>query len=76
VANVIRRDGLTHGGFYAHFASKEDLLAEAVVYASEQVNSILETPLEEDASAHRLLSAVSFCDRLFVIRSGSPRQAM
>jgi len=76
VADVIRRDGLMHGGFYAHFASKESLLAEAVVHASEQVNSMLETPLEEDASAHCLLSAVSFCDRLFVIRSRSPRQAM
>ena len=74
--DVIGRDGLTHGEFYAHFASKESLLAEAVVHASEQVNSMLETPLEEDASAHRLLSAVSFCDWLFVIRSRSPRQAM
>jgi TetR/AcrR family transcriptional regulator, transcriptional repressor for nem operon len=57
VADIMRRAGLTHGGFYAHFASKEDLLAEAVVYASEQVNNMLETSLEEDASAQRLLSA-------------------
>jgi TetR/AcrR family transcriptional regulator, transcriptional repressor for nem operon len=57
VADVMRRAGLTHGGFYAHFNSKEDLLAEALAYASEQVNSMLETPPEDDASAHRLLSA-------------------
>jgi AcrR family transcriptional regulator len=57
VADVMRRAGLTHGGFYAHFASKEDLLAEALVYASEQVNSMLETPRKDDTSAHRLLSA-------------------
>lgn len=32
VAAVMKRAGLTHGGFYAHFASKDDLLSEAVDY--------------------------------------------
>lgn len=32
VAALMSRAGLTHGGFYAHFASKDDLLAEAVDY--------------------------------------------
>src|SRR6478672_5346599 len=30
VAGVMTRAGLTHGGFYAHFASKEALVAEAI----------------------------------------------
>jgi TetR/AcrR family transcriptional repressor of nem operon len=30
VAAVMKKAGLTHGGFYAHFASKEDLVAEAI----------------------------------------------
>lgn len=30
VTDVMRRAGLTHGGFYAHFASKEALVAEAL----------------------------------------------
>lgn len=30
VADVMNRAGLTHGGFYAHFKSKDDLLTEAV----------------------------------------------
>lgn len=30
VAGLMARAGLTHGGFYAHFASKEALIAEAV----------------------------------------------
>jgi TetR/AcrR family transcriptional repressor of nem operon len=30
VAEVMAKAGLTHGGFYAHFASKDDLVAEAV----------------------------------------------
>lgn len=29
VADIMKRVGLTHGGFYAHFASKEDLMALA-----------------------------------------------
>ena len=30
VADLMERAGLTHGGFYNHFGSKEDLVAEAV----------------------------------------------
>jgi TetR/AcrR family transcriptional repressor of nem operon len=33
VANVMKEAGLTHGGFYAHFESREALLAEAVEHA-------------------------------------------
>lgn len=29
VAGIMKDAGLTHGGFYAHFASREDMLAEA-----------------------------------------------
>jgi TetR/AcrR family transcriptional regulator, transcriptional repressor for nem operon len=50
VAAVMRDTGLTHGGFYKHFASKEDLLIESVqegfrdiieklVHAAEQSHS-------------------------------------
>lgn len=30
VADVMSRAGLTHGGFYAHFGSKDDLIAAAI----------------------------------------------
>jgi TetR/AcrR family transcriptional repressor of nem operon len=30
VADIMRGIGLTHGGFYAHFESKDDLIAQAV----------------------------------------------
>jgi len=33
VAAVMKEAGLTHGGFYAHFESREALLAEAIAYA-------------------------------------------
>jgi TetR/AcrR family transcriptional repressor of nem operon len=36
VAEVMARLNLTHGGFYAHFASKDDLVAEAIAYMFEQ----------------------------------------
>jgi len=32
VAEVMAGAGLTHGGFYAHFESKDDLVAQAVTY--------------------------------------------
>jgi TetR/AcrR family transcriptional repressor of nem operon len=41
VAEIMRRAGLTHGGFYAHFASKEELLAEALERASRQARANL-----------------------------------
>src|ERR1700761_7782503 len=33
VATIMRRTGLTHGGFYKHFESKEKLLTESVAEA-------------------------------------------
>ena len=33
VADIMKRAGLTHGGFYGHFASKDDLAAEACTRA-------------------------------------------
>jgi len=33
VADVMKEAGLTHGGFYAHFASRDALLAEAAEHA-------------------------------------------
>ena len=34
VAEVMKEAGLTHGGFYAHFASRDAMIAEAVEHAS------------------------------------------
>lgn len=41
VGEVMERAGLTHGGFYAHFRSKDDLLASAIAYASAQTQELL-----------------------------------
>src|SRR6201999_3173083 len=36
VAEIMRAAGLTHGGFYKHFGSRDDLVAEAVEAAIAQ----------------------------------------
>ncbi|RFU49177.1 TetR/AcrR family transcriptional regulator [Paraburkholderia sp. DHOC27] len=38
VADVMNEAGLTVGGFYKHFASRDDLVVEAVAAASEQMD--------------------------------------
>ena len=39
VAEVMKEAGLTHGGFYAHFESRDALLAEALEHAGLQSNA-------------------------------------
>jgi AcrR family transcriptional regulator len=36
VAEVMKEAGLTHGGFYAHFGSRDEMVASAIGYASRQ----------------------------------------
>jgi AcrR family transcriptional regulator len=36
VADIMKEAGLTHGGFYAHFASRDALLAEALARAGQE----------------------------------------
>ena len=36
VADLMKDAGLTHGGFYAHFASREALVIEAFAYAMDR----------------------------------------
>ena len=37
VADLMKQAGLTHGGFYGHFASKEDLMAQTCEYAVDDI---------------------------------------
>ena len=41
VAQVMEAAGLTHGGFYAHFDSKDELVADAFDYACRQSSGAL-----------------------------------
>jgi AcrR family transcriptional regulator len=47
VADVMKQAGLTHGGFYAHFASREALLAEAIERAGEASAQVLDRRIEK-----------------------------
>jgi TetR/AcrR family transcriptional repressor of nem operon len=46
VADVMSRAGLTHGGFYAHFESKDDLIAAAVREMFVQARELFRTSTE------------------------------
>lgn len=53
VADIMKEAGLTHGGFYAHFPSREALLAEALEAAGAETMKAL-----EDATAREGLEAL------------------
>ena len=52
VAEVMKAAGLTHGGFYGHFASKDDLIAQTVAHLFEPA----------DGQQARLADLSSFMD--------------
>ena len=56
VAGVMARAGLTHGGFYAHFASKDELVAEAVGTMFDDAQKRTRT-IEPDGEPRRWLRA-------------------
>jgi TetR/AcrR family transcriptional repressor of nem operon len=49
VADIMGAVGLTVGGFYRHFESKEALVAEAIEVASDETRSRFETSREDSA---------------------------
>jgi len=58
VEGVMARAGLTHGGFYAHFTSKDALLRESLDYAGNQTVGMLSTPLAEVPPERRLRAVI------------------
>jgi TetR/AcrR family transcriptional repressor of nem operon len=57
VADVMKDAGFTHGGFYAHFDSKEDLMAEACARALD--GSLERWRRLADASPEKALRAIA-----------------
>jgi len=49
VAEVMKEAGLTHGGFYAHFDSREALLVEAIEHAGAISSATLDERIAERA---------------------------
>jgi TetR/AcrR family transcriptional regulator, transcriptional repressor for nem operon len=87
VADIMKEAGLTHGAFYAHFASREAMLAEAAnracaesaaltaqVVASVPPEQALESMLRAYLSREHLEHVESGCP-LAALASETPRQA-
>lgn len=52
VADLMKAVGLTHGGFYKQFASKDDLVGEAIAHAFDDPAAHSAVALDEDAGDH------------------------
>jgi TetR/AcrR family transcriptional regulator, transcriptional repressor for nem operon len=50
VADVMEATGLTHGGFYRHFETKDDLAAAAITHAFNDTLDILEKRIEKEGA--------------------------
>ena len=58
VADLMKEAGLTHGGFYAHFDSREALVIEAFAYAMERSTERWRKLAERTAPEKRLATIV------------------
>jgi TetR/AcrR family transcriptional regulator, transcriptional repressor for nem operon len=57
VADLMKAAGLTHGGFYRHFTSKEDLMAQATAHALDRGRDALRQWADGDGGKN--LSAIA-----------------
>lgn len=81
VADIMKEAGLTHGGFYAHFGSRNDLLAEALAHAGQESAARVEQTTAarqaRGASALRALVEGYLSDRhLGNVETGCPVAAL
>ncbi len=81
VADVMKEAGLTHGGFYSHFESRDALLVEALERAGrdsfEAVRRTTEQRAAKGVSAFRSLVETYLADRhLSSLESGCPVAAL
>jgi len=81
VADVMKEAGLTHGGFYAHFPSREALLVEALGRAGRESAAAVARAVEgcraEGATAFRALVEAYLSDRhLLSLETGCPVAAL
>jgi TetR/AcrR family transcriptional repressor of nem operon len=60
VAGVMAKAGLTHGGFYAHFASKDDLVAAGIGRMFEEGRRRLEQQTADRPPAEALSGYIDF----------------
>ena len=59
VAELMKESGLTHGGFYAHFPSRDALISEAFAYAMQQTTGRWRKRAERETDGSRLAAIVN-----------------
>ncbi|WP_295688159.1 TetR/AcrR family transcriptional regulator [uncultured Nevskia sp.] len=79
VADIMKEAGLTHGGFYAHFASREAMLAEAADRAgadavAASARTAANAPPEQ--ALLRMMSAYLSQEHLKAVEQGCPVVAL
>lgn len=60
VAGVMAEAGLTHGGFYAHFKSKDDLVAAAIERMFEETYARVQREMDGRDAAEGLAAYIDF----------------
>ena len=79
VADIMKEAGLTHGAFYAHFASREAMLAEAADRAGAESNAAaasLVAAVPSEKSLETLIRAYLSKAHLEAIETGCPTSAL
>ena len=81
VADIMKEAGLTHGGFYAHFESRDALLCEAIECAGQEsaarIAKMTSTREAQGASAFRAFVENYLSDRhLASVENGCPVAAL
>ena len=79
VADIMKEAGLTHGGFYAHFASREAMLAEAATRACTESAALVAgvvaaTPPDEALAT--MVSAYLSPEHVAQVEMGCPLAAL
>jgi AcrR family transcriptional regulator len=79
VADIMKGAGLTHGGFYAHFASREAMLAEAADRAGAEAvaaSASIAADAPPDQALQALLQAYLSTEHIEGIETGCPIAAL
>ncbi|GAA3114218.1 TetR/AcrR family transcriptional regulator [Streptomyces rectiviolaceus] len=81
VADLMKASGLTHGGFYKQFASKEALIDEATTHAFDELTQLHKNDLEQhagqrDAAQQALIDAYLSIEHRDSAADGCPVAAL
>jgi len=79
VADIMKEAGLTHGAFYAHFASREAMLAEAADRAGAEANALAASiigSVPSDQALRALMQVYLSKEHLEGIETGCPNSAL